>query len=65
MAVLPILRFPDQRLHTVAKPVDAFDDFVRARRLNTLAPPERVEAIERRMAGLLSGHVLQGGTVDA
>ena len=29
MAVLPILRFPDQRLHTVAKPVDAFDDSLR------------------------------------
>ena len=29
MAVLPILRFPDQRLHTVAKPVDVFDDSLR------------------------------------
>ena len=29
MAVLPILSFPDQRLHTVAKPVDAFDDSLR------------------------------------
>ena len=29
MAVLPILRFPDQRLHTVAKPVDTFDDSLR------------------------------------
>ena len=29
MAVLPILRFPDQRLHTVAKPVEKFDDSLR------------------------------------
>ncbi len=29
MAVLPILRFPDQRLHTVAKPVETFDDSLR------------------------------------
>ncbi len=30
MAVLSILRFPDPRLHTVAKPVAAVDDRVRA-----------------------------------
>ncbi len=29
MAVLDILRYPDPRLHTVAKPVDAVDDAVR------------------------------------
>jgi len=29
MAVLQILRFPDPRLHTVAKPVQAFDEGVR------------------------------------
>ena len=29
MAVLPILRFPDQRLHSVAKPVEKFDDSLR------------------------------------
>jgi peptide deformylase len=30
MALLPILRFPDPRLHTVARPVAAVDDSVRA-----------------------------------
>jgi peptide deformylase len=30
MAQLPILRYPDQRLHTVAKPVAAVDEGVRA-----------------------------------
>ncbi len=30
MALLPILRFPDPRLHTVAKPVPAVDERVRA-----------------------------------
>lgn len=30
MALLPILRFPDTRLHTVAAPVAVFDDSVRA-----------------------------------
>jgi len=29
MALLPILRFPDPRLHTVARPVQAVDDRVR------------------------------------
>ena len=29
MALLPILRFPDPRLHTVAKPVAAVDDRIR------------------------------------
>ena len=29
MALLPILRYPDPRLHTVAKPVDQVDDAVR------------------------------------
>jgi peptide deformylase len=29
MAALPILRFPDPRLHTVAKPVDCFDEPLR------------------------------------
>lgn len=29
MAVLPILRFPDPRLHTVAKPVASVDDGIR------------------------------------
>ncbi len=29
MAVLPILRFPDPRLHTVAEPVEKFDDDLR------------------------------------
>lgn len=29
MALLPILRFPDPRLHTVAKPVAAVDDKIR------------------------------------
>ncbi|HPU50094.1 MAG TPA: peptide deformylase [Burkholderiaceae bacterium] len=29
MAVLPILKFPDPRLHTVAKPVEVFDDALR------------------------------------
>ena len=29
MALLPILRFPDTRLHTVAAPVIVFDDSVR------------------------------------
>ena len=28
--LLPILRYPDPRLHTVAKPVEAFDDRLRA-----------------------------------
>jgi peptide deformylase len=30
MAQLPILRFPDPRLHTVAKPVEQVDDRIRA-----------------------------------
>jgi len=30
MALLPILFFPDRRLHTVAKPVSAVDDRIRA-----------------------------------
>src|SRR5690606_35899763 len=29
MALLPILRYPDPRLHTVAKPVEAVDDRIR------------------------------------
>jgi peptide deformylase len=29
MALLPILTYPDPRLHTVAKPVTAFDDLLR------------------------------------
>ncbi|HAG75447.1 MAG TPA: peptide deformylase, partial [Thauera sp.] len=29
MALLPILRYPDPRLHTVAKPVAAVDDDIR------------------------------------
>lgn len=29
MAVLSILRFPDPRLHTIARPVDTFDDALR------------------------------------
>ncbi len=29
MAVLPILRYPDSRLHTVARPVEVFDDGLR------------------------------------
>ena len=29
MALLPILRYPDPRLHTVAKPVDKVDDRIR------------------------------------
>ncbi|NBX05251.1 MAG: peptide deformylase, partial [Betaproteobacteria bacterium] len=30
MALLPILHYPDPRLHTVAKPVGAFDARLRA-----------------------------------
>lgn len=29
MAILPILQYPDQRLHTVAKPVEQVDDRIR------------------------------------
>lgn len=29
MALLPILKFPDPRLHTVAKPVQEVDDRIR------------------------------------
>jgi len=29
MALLPILRYPDPRLHTVAKPVQVVDDRIR------------------------------------
>ena len=37
MAVLPILKYPDQRLHTVAKPVDKFDDSEKKDEGNTTA----------------------------
>ena len=30
MAILPILCYPDQRLHTVARPVEAVDDRIRS-----------------------------------
>ena len=36
--LLPILRYPDPRLHTVAKPVVAFDDRLRVLIERMLAP---------------------------
>ena len=44
---------------------EAFADFVRARRLNTLVPPERVEAVEGRVVSLLTGRALRKGAVGA
>ncbi len=35
--------------------VETFDDFVRARGLNRLLPPERVEAVEHQLAAVLTG----------
>ena len=37
MAILPILCYPDQRLHTVARPVQAVDERVRALTADLLA----------------------------
>ena len=37
MAILPILCYPDQRLHTVARPVQALDERVRALTADLLA----------------------------
>lgn len=43
--------------HTTA---ETFDAFVRARRLNSMLPPERVEAVEDQLVALLTG---RGGVV--
>jgi hypothetical protein len=60
MALLPILRYPDPRLHTVAKPVLAVDARVRALiadMLETMYDAQGIAWLRRRstpMSGWLS-----------
>ena len=65
MARLPILRYPDPRLHTVAQPVAAVDDTVRALIPRMLATMYEANGIGLAMRGGCVHHLICRGRPES